>query len=305
MRRVAKLHLSHRIRFALGGILFAMGVAATNAQAASGARVAVVLSSDLAPYRQAFDSFRTHFTEPISVLHLTPNSMEVPKDVQIVVAFGSKAALAHYPAGTILICAMAPGIRIDSARPPAAVTQIAMVPSASALLVNLKVLQPSLRRLAILGLSQPIERYIDDLKSASASLGITIVSLPQKHLTDLPSTLRSLPGRVDALWIPPDPFFITNETLFTLKNFSEQNKLPLYLPTAGLVGKGAAAVVSCSYAEIGRTTAWVAKQALEGESLPAIIYPEKTSFVVNRSVAERSGLEIPENVLRGAEQVLP
>ncbi|MDD5302811.1 MAG: hypothetical protein PHS14_06835, partial [Elusimicrobia bacterium] len=55
---------------------------------------------------------------------------------------------------------------------------------------------------------------------------------------------------------------------------------------------GATAAVSVSAQEEGRLAAALARRALAGETLPELVYPERTELTVNQDSAEKAGLRI-------------
>ncbi len=88
--------------------------------------------------------------------------------------------------------------------------------------------------------------------------------------------MRSLTPKPDALWLAPDPGLITPASFQTIKQFSWDNAIPFYAPTAGLAAAGAAAAVSISSPGLGHRRAELSRQALSGSHLPGVAYSEKT-----------------------------
>lgn len=255
-----------------------------------------VLSSDSPHYLQALEGFRRAFGGSPPTIDLSRGPARIPAGTRVVVAFGSKAALTSYPPDVRLIYCMAPGLHLTSRQHPGPLGQVPMTPMAEELLAKLKTLQPGLRRLGVVWTSEPVGAYVKELRQAARGAGMELVAERLGGGGDLPETLRRMAGRVDALWLPPDPPLVTPRTIVTLQDFSRAGKVPFYSPTAWLVERGACASVAASFGEVGRTAASAARRFLSAVE-PGIFYPGRYEIVVNRKAAEEAGLHIPQEVL--------
>jgi len=71
------------------------------------------------------------------------------------------------------------------------------------------------------------------------------------------------------------------------------------------VQQGAVGSVAISFRDIGRTAGEVVDQLLAGQHPPRRVYPKHTQIVVNRTAANRSGLELPPSISDHVDAVLP
>lgn len=267
--------------------------------------VVAVLSSDLGPYREAFEGFQETFGQTVPSFRLSEDKVKLSSGTRIVVTFGGKAALSSYPESVALVYCMAPGIEPNPGNRRVYSVGIGMLPRANLILPKLKEIQPALKRLAVFWSSAYMEHYIEEMRQASVPMNIEIVSLRLKSPDELPERLRSIYKEIDAVWLMPDPLLINSQSFTVLKDFSWSNKIPFYAPTSGLVEQGATASISASFREIGRAAASAARQVLAGKSGADMGYPEKMEIVLNLKAADNTGLRIPPELLKSFDRVVP
>lgn len=262
--------------------------------------VTAVLSSDLAPYQEAYRGFRDIFDGEVALRDLD-NGLLLDANTEWVVAFGGKAALLSYPSHVKVVYCLAPGIQLDRES-----FKVLMLPSAKEVIERLKIVQPALRRLTILWVSQVQADYIRALASAGDVADVEVVSERIESIDDLPGSLRkALREGANGLWLPPDPALINERSFAVLKSFSWANDIPLYVPTTGLLREGAVASVSCDFQDIGRTVGAVMQQLQNQISQPAVIYPNRVVLQVNTEAAAQVGLEMDRNALIQKGAVVP
>ena len=264
-----------------------------------------VLSSDLGPYQEAYEGFREAFGQEVPRISLASGSPEIGRDTRVVVAFGGKAALYGYPEGVSVIYCLAPAARLEASGSEVMV-KVHMLPYAGYVVSKVKEIQPGLRRLGVFWASDAMSEYVGEISRASVAFGLEVAAERVGDPDELPDRLRGLLRRgVDGLWLPPDPLLINSRSFALLREFCRSNDIPFYVPTAGLVEKGAVASISASFREIGRTAGRVARRVLSGEHVPRAVYPEVVEVTLNLSAASEVGLEIPPAVSAQADRVLP
>lgn len=272
------------------------------ATASAAQDVVAVLGADLRPYHEAYERFQEKLGRPVPVL---PAGAAIPGSVKVVVAFGGKAAVQSYPERVALVYGVAPGLEVGPETHDGVTVQIPMQPAASVLLENLRAVQPKLKRLAVLWASDAFEADVAELGKAGEAAGIEIVSERVDGAGALPSALRRLGGRADAVWLTADPLLINAENFETVRQFSRANAIPFYAPTEGLAEHGAVASVSVSYADIGRAAAAVVARLLAGETPPAKVRVGGASLAVNLAAAKDIGVAVPDETVRRAAKVFP
>lgn len=288
-----------RIRFkeAVIGTLVALHSGAARAQ-----EVLAVIGAEQRPYRETYEGFQAAFGKTVPVL---PFGEEIPPETKIVLAIGGKAALQRYPGRVALIYAIAPGVMVGRKTHDGPSIKVKMEPEADALLRALTGLQPKLKRLAVLWSSASQAASAERLVKAGRARGIAVSSEKLDDGDALPGLLRDLKGRVDAIWLQPDPLLISARNFDTIKHFSYDNDVPFYAPTEGLVEQGATAGVSVSFPEMGRTMAAAAKAVLAGAAPSGEMHSGKARVAVNRSAAAEAELVVPDEALKAADKVFP
>lgn len=282
-------------------VMIAAILLAASAGTAGAQEVVAVLASEHRAYRETYERFQAAFGKAVPII---PLGEKVPDSAKIVAAFGGKAAMRRYPAQVALIYAVVPGLLVgDTHRGPS--IKIMMEPEADPLLGALTTLQPKLKRLAVLWSSESRAANMANLVERGAARGVAVTAERLEDPDALPDRLRELHGRVDAIWLSPDPLLINAKNFEMIKHFSYGNGVPFYVPTEGLAELGAPAGVSVTYAEMGRTMAGAVKILLRGEKPPAKVYSAKISVCVNRAAAAAAALSVPADVLKAVDKVFP
>lgn len=271
----------------------ALIAAAAAPSVAADAAVHAVLSADTRPYQEAWEGFRDELGAQAS---MGVAGSSIPSAARVVVAFGTKAALAEYPPSVKLIVSMAPSVAAPR-RGRSATPRVAMAPDPRALIDGAKSVQPRLTRLAMLWKSEFYgAQYLPLLRAAGKSSGVEIVSVEIDDDEGVPDRLRALYGRVDAMWLPPDPLVVNQTNFLALRDYSLANRVPLYVPVPSLADRGATASIGASFRSVGREAAKVARRILDGADAAPLAFPSPTEITVNRDSAKTVGLELPADL---------
>jgi len=134
-----------------------------------------------------------------------------------------------------------------------------------------KRLTPAVVRLGVLynpGESNSVA-VVKRLRDAAKIESITLVDRPISTTADVPRTLDSLVGRVDALYLPPDNTI--HAALPAVSHFVKTHRIPLYATVDDALGKGALATLSLDFRALGRESAELALAVIEGGANPATL----------------------------------
>lgn len=259
----------------------------------------MVLSSELSPYVEAYEGFQQAWNRPVHRIDLgDKDRVDLPSETRIVVTFGGRAALLSYPSDVTVIYCLAPGVMLKSRTGKNQAVKIAMIPSATEMMKRIKVVQPTLRRLGVFWVSDAQESFLQLLHLAGQQWGVQVVSKRVGGLSDLPDGLREmLRNGIEALWLPPDPGLISARSFGVFREFSYANDVPLYVPSSGLLEKGAVASLSCDFENVGRAAGDVAQRVMFGDQMPVVVYPERITFWVNARAISETHLEIDLDAL--------
>lgn len=307
LMQTAGNHKSSLMRSARSACLLALFCLwAAGARALGAQEVVAVLSSDLAPYREAYQGFKTALGLPVTQIDLQAGRPIIGRNTRLVVAFGSKAAMEEYPRDLTLVYCMAPGTALDPGQRQGPTIRISMLPVASQVIGALRDLQPPLKHLAALWITDTMTDYAAQMQQAGREAGLEVVAEQLRDPGQLPDSLRRLIGKgVEALWLPPDPLLINAGSFAVLREFSRANKIPLYAPTAGFAEEGAVAAVGVSFAQNGRTAAEAVLEILAGREVPAEIYPDECEITLNLGAAAAAGLRFSPETQDRAHRIVP
>ena len=265
-------------------------------------RITAVLSSELGPYREALEGFRETVGQRVVVI-LAGSGNPPVQESRVVVAFGGKAAMLGYPDDLALVYCMAPGMDLHRPQGNAATLKIELLPHPDVVVGGLRIMQPSLKRLAVIWSSDGSAPYVREMQRTARRLGIELMSERLKSGDDLPNVLRSLAARkAEALWLSPDPVLINPENFVMVRSFATTNRIPFYAPTQGLVELGAVGAISSSFRSIGRSAGRIARLAQDGRIPDGNFYPDSSDLSINVSAAAACGLRLSPEVLRFARK---
>lgn len=284
--------------------VFAAALLASPAPAQS---VQAVLSADTRPYQEAWAGFRDELGEGAAMSVAGSAAGPSVESARVVVAFGRKAALQEYRGAGKLIIVMAPSVQAPR-RGKRDAARVAMTPSPQVLLERLRALQPGLKRLAVVWKSEFYgKQYLPVLREAGRAVGVEIVSVEVggNKQEGVPDLLRSVYGRADALWLPPDPLVISESHFTLFRDFSLSNRVPLYAPIPSLAERGATASIGVSFRAIGRAAGRAAEAALAGEEAPEVSFPEPAETTLNAGSAAKVGLAVDAATLKSLSRVIP
>ena len=145
---------------------------------------------------------------------------------------------------------------------------------------------------------------IEILKKAAAAKGVTVKEATVSNVNDIQQAARSLVGKVQAIYVPTDN--VLASAMPTLISVTEEAKLPVICGEGGMVKAGGLATLGVDYYKLGFQAGEMAADILSGKSKPAdmaIQAQKEFKAMVNLKEAEKIGLKVPEDVLKGAELV--
>lgn len=256
--------------------------------APAAAQEAAVLSKGSGPYFEAYLALQKAMGRPVTPVDISNGTLKLPPGLKAVVAFGARAADLDYPVGVKVIYALAPGYSPRGGK--AGYTRLCPLPAPDDSLAAYRRLQPALKRLAVF-YSPSMAPLVAQLEAAGPRHGVEVVKAQLQSPAGLPDRLRALLGRADAVWLLPDPALVSKTSLSVLGEYACANKMPFYVPSAGLLQFGAAAYAP-DPEETGKAAARALKAVLAGEALAEAIHPANAALSVNRETAARCGLPL-------------
>jgi putative ABC transport system substrate-binding protein len=286
---------------------------------ARSARIAVVVSHDDAPYKEALAGFQKsversgvkagyhlHFLQGDAGRARAALERVRQQGADVVFAIGSLAAqtagrgLPETPivAGLVL--------NAEDLAGAGNATGVFLEIPPEAELAWLKRFLPGQKNVGVLHSSVRDPAWIRAAAKAAKSLGLTLHTRGVESPTEIPDALESLGRRADVLWGIPDPAAITPQTAKPILLFSFRNRIPFVGLSRSWVRAGALYALDRDYADIGQQCGGMALKVLRG--IPVSSVPSeparKVVYAVNLKTARHMKLNIPDALVRGAVEIV-
>jgi len=177
-------------------------------------------------------------------------------------------------------------------------------------LALLKEIMPALTRVALLWQSgslreETVGQMVQEAKDAAHSLELQLHVVEARAANDLePAFDKMAQDRVEALVVFMSPTFNTQTK--RLADLASQHRLPTMYEFRGFAAAGGLMSYGAEINDIYRRAATYVDRLLKGAKpadLP-VEGPTKFELVINRKTAQTLGLEIPQSLLRQADQVI-
>jgi putative tryptophan/tyrosine transport system substrate-binding protein len=142
------------------------------------------------------------------------------------------------------------------------------------------------------------------LRDAVASRGLTLVERTVAGSSEVQQAAQSLVGQVDTICIVGDN--TVQVSLEAVVKTADAARLPIYLADPTWVDRGALAAVGPNFYDAGRAAAGMIAKALKGADLATmeIQTVDTPELVLNRKVATKLGITLPQAVVSRAKKVL-
>lgn len=281
------------------------------------AEVAVLKSTDAPAWRPALETLRKGLGgQTISEFDLRGDRTEADRVVNglkarpglIVVAMGPLAAQAvreGAPETTLVYCMVQDPGRIGLLNNVNA-SGVAFATPVKNQLAAFRMVNPRGVRIGVL-YGDESSRLVQEAQKGAAVVRLNIVARPIASEKDVPQALRTLLSgaeAVDALWFPPDPLLLGDETRrFVLAETLKAGK-PVYSFSSALVPEGALVSNGADIASIGEQAAeLVGRLAAGDKAARGIQLVPRAELVVNKKIAEKLHIEIPSDAIKAAGRV--
>jgi putative ABC transport system substrate-binding protein len=161
-------------------------------------------------------------------------------------------------------------------------------------------LVPTLRTFGVIYDPEKTGTMVREAQAVAEKLGLRLLDAPATSPKVVPAALRSLLGKIDALWMVPDDTVVTPESFKFLLLEAFENNLPFLTVSDIFVEVGALASLFPDYADVGRQACQLARDIESGRLSPQkvdVVPPEKVNLAINLKTASKIGLMLsPESV---------
>ena len=173
----------------------------------------------------------------------------------------------------------------------------------------IKQLVPKLKTLGIVydpGMDSSLSS-IDRIKALAQQSGFTVLLSPAVDGNSVAAAGQNLVGRADAIYVPNDTTVLA--AIEALVKVGQDAQLPIFTGERRSVQRGSVATIGYDFEEIGRITAGLVKQVLDGTKpgdIDVVMMENQDkgmSLVFNKTTAAKMGVTIPPELLAKASQV--
>ncbi len=277
--------------------------------------IVVLKSYDIAPINQALAGFVATCPEPITTYDLGGGTSDARGIIGRIMAAPPKLILAIGPQAAQVAKAEVQGIPVVFllVRNPRKyglegdnIAGISLDVPIEAQLTMYKSLLPTLQVLGVIYDPEKTGALVKEAGEVAGKFGLRFLATPVASQTEVPAALRSLLGKVDALWLLPDDTVVTPESLtFFLLTAFKQN-LPVLTISDAFVEAGALASLSADYTDVGRQACQLSREIESGRLRPtqaSVVPPTKVNITINLQTAGQLGLVLPPGVVQSASKV--
>src|SRR5215831_8773438 len=277
--------------------------------------IVVLKSHDITPINQALAGFVATCTEQITTYDLGGRTSDTRRIIDRIMAVPSKLILAIGPQAAQVAKAEVQDIPVVFllVRNPRKyglegdnIAGISLDVPIEAQLAVYKSLLPTLQVLGVIYDPEKTGALVKEADEAAGKFGLRFLAASVASQAEVPAALRSLLGKVNALWLLPDDTVVTPESLtFFLLTAFKQN-LPVLTISDAFVEAGALASLSADYTDMGRQACQLSREIESGRLPPAqasIVPPTKIHVAINLQTASQLGLVLPPGVVQSASKV--
>jgi len=294
--------------------LLLLGVLAWGGAVVVGAaEVALLKSSDVAAWRPTLDAFRKATAgHTVTEFDLRGDRSEGERVLgalrgrgAILVALGPMAAQVarqFLPDAPMIYGMIQDPAKIGLAGP--AVSGVTFAVPVKNQLAAFRLVFPRGSRI---GLMSSDDRTVQEAQKAGRVVRVNVVARAVGSERDIPSVLRSLlkgSDAVDAIWIPADPILLGDETRrFIMAETLKEGK-PVFSFSPALVAEGALASNGPDLTSVGEQLADLVNRTAAGDKSArgALLVP-RAELVINKKIAQKLQIVIPDDALRAANKV--
>lgn len=287
---------------------------AGRSHAAAKEEISVILSSDIAPNRQALEGFREALRERKGPLRIDDRLLEkegadsliqhvLSEKYQLVFAIGPDAAriakekFRNMP--VVFAMVLNPNPLVDRN-----VTGVSLEIPARAKLEKIKKFLPAARRIGVVYSRASAAQYREVVQGGKA-VGFQVVGREVDSGKELPKAFGEMAQQIDLFLMLPDTKVFFPKSIEYLLVEALKNKVPVIGLAASYTRAGALISFEADYRDVGRQAGEMALKIIEGAK-PANIEPaapRRIKSSVNLAVAERLGIKFDPPAMREAGEV--
>lgn len=228
----------------------------------------------------------------------------------LIFALGTQAAIfarQKLPDVPLLFAMVVNHRRLKELQAPQVMGVALEVPPASEF-TQFKLALPGMNRVLVLHASENTSDVVAGATEAARSLGITLVAAPVRDLAELKTQYDRYSKQVDAVWLLNDPVVMNPAAFAWLREASYRDRVALISSLSEKFARaGALMSVSVDLSSLGFQASAMATGVLKRQQTLSEIGvqpPIGARLVLNMVVAQKLGLQVPEEVLPFISEVI-
>ena len=277
------------------------------------AEVAVLKSSEVASWRSAIDALkRVAVGHSFVEYDLRGDRAEADRVLGtlknravILVAMGPLAARASrdlLPNVPMVFCMVQDPARVGLVTGPNT-TGVAFTIPIKNQLAAFRLVNPRGVRIGVIYSEGNVGRLIEEAQKAAPSVRLALVGRPVAGEREVPQALRELlsgADPADAIWVPPDPVLLGEESQRHILSETLKAGKPVYSFSPTLVEKGALVSNGPDLVSIGEQVGELVNRLGAGERGRIEMMVPRAELVINKRMAGKLKIEISPEILKSA-----
>jgi putative ABC transport system substrate-binding protein len=285
--------------------------------------IAVVMSRDIAPYREALKGFEARINESRAAFRIAEFNVEAAghdpqefieriraKRPALILTLGSAAtslvsdSIRDIP---VVFSLVLPSLGRSSLEEMRAVrgniTGASMEIPLSVQFQKVRTVLPTARRIGVLYDPSVSGRLVEEARKTATDMGLELVALPVSSDKDVVQRMEEVQSEVDVLWSVADSTVFSPQGLKHILLTTLRSRIPFVGLSPSFVKAGALLALSCDYEDVGRQSGDLAARILSGEEpgrIPTVV-PREVSLSLNMNTARQIQVSISDEVRHRAE----
>jgi putative ABC transport system substrate-binding protein len=278
----------------------------------------VLKSTDTPAWRPALDALRRSASaHAVAEYDLKNDRAEADRVIAglkgkagtVIVAMGplaAQAAQAGAPEIPLVFCMVQDPARLGLVG-PAGVAGVSFQIPIKNQLAAFRLVNPRGVRVGVIYSEQNTGAQVAEAAKAAAVVRLNLTTKAVASERDVPEALRTLlkgADAVDALWIPPDPILLGDESRRYILAETLKAGKPVYSFSAALVAEGALVSNGPELSSIGDQAGELVNRLAAGEKGRIEMLIPRAELIINKKIADKLKVDVPVDALKAAGKVL-
>lgn len=170
----------------------------------------------------------------------------------------------------------------------------------------IKQLVPDAKTIGIMYNSSEVNSQVqaEQAQAEAEAAGYAVEISTVSSSNDVAQAMETMCEKVDAIYIPTDNTFAS--AMATVGQISEQRGVPVIPGDTGMCEAGGVATLGVDFYELGKQTGEFMLKVIDGGDISTMPVedPKVNLLVINKTLADKIGIEIPQELLDSADSIV-